>query len=125
MQKKYKEMENRFKTEKGGRGRNIFARVERALNIDGTFDGLPVKFFPYVLFLFLLALIYIGNGHYAEKSIRKINRLEIEVEDLRADYTTLKAEYMLMGKQSEIAEKSGEIGLNESMEPPYKIVERK
>jgi len=44
-----------------------------------------------------------------------------EVEDLRADFTTLKAELMFASKQSEVAKKVKEQGLEESMSPPYKI----
>lgn len=114
-------MENRYKIGKAGSSKNLFTRIESIFGFDGIFDGLPTGYFPHVLFLFFLALVYIGNGHYSEKSIRKISRLEIEVEDLRADYTTLKAEYMLLGKQSEVVEKTRKLGLKESMEPPFKI----
>jgi hypothetical protein len=37
-----------------------------------------------------LAILYISNTHYAEKTVRKISNIQAEVEDLRADYTTLK-----------------------------------
>jgi len=108
---------------KRGEGRGFFQKVEKLLALNGMLDfGFPVKYLPHIFFLFLLALIYIGNSHYSEKTIRKINWLEAEVEDLRADYTTLKAEYMLSGKQSEVAEKVKDRGLKESLQPPYKIV---
>ena len=48
--------------------------------------------------------------------------MEAEVEDLRADFTTLKSEYMFASKQSEVARKVKKIGLQESRIPPYKIV---
>jgi hypothetical protein len=67
-------------------------------------------------------LIYISNTHYAEKTVRKISAMQAEVEDLRADYTTLKADLMFASKQSEVARKVGEIGLKESLKPPYKVV---
>ncbi|MDH5396503.1 MAG: FtsL-like putative cell division protein [Cyclobacteriaceae bacterium] len=116
--------ENTLKTGmKRGEGRGFFQKVEKLLALNGMLDfGFPVKYLPHIFFLFLLALIYIGNSHYSEKTIRKINWLEAEVEDLRADYTTLKAEYMLSGKQSEVAEKVKDRGLKESLQPPYKIV---
>ena len=47
--------------------------------------------------------------------------MEREVEDLRADYTTLKAEYMLSGKQSEVAKSVSDMDLEESLVPPKKI----
>jgi hypothetical protein len=48
--------------------------------------------------------------------------LENEVEDLRADVTTLEAEYMFSSKQSEVAKNVKTLGLEESKQPPYKIV---
>ena len=64
-------------------------------------EVIHVRFLPQILFLSFLCLIYIGNRHYAEKRVRAINNLENEVEDLRADYTTLKADFMYESKQSE------------------------
>jgi hypothetical protein len=68
-----------------------------------------------------LGLIYISNTHYAEKTVRHINSIQAEVEDLRADYTTLKADLMFASKQSEVARKVQPLGLKESLTPPYKI----
>ena len=85
-------------------------------------NGLPVKYLPHILFGTLLCIIYIGNSHYAETSQRKLNKLKVEVEDLRADYTTLKSDYMHAKLQSEVAKRVRKLGLEESSTPPYKIV---
>ena len=69
----------------------------------------------------VLGLIYISNTHYAEKTVRKINNIQAEVEDLRADYTTLKADLMFASKQSEVAKKVEAFKLKESLTPPYKV----
>ncbi|QSE99038.1 FtsL-like putative cell division protein [Fulvivirga lutea] len=115
---------NRFKIEsKSSNGRNIFSRVENMMKIDAAFEsGIPVKYMPYVLFLAGVALFYIGNSHFAEKNVRKIDALEKEVEDLRADYTTLKSDYMFASKQSEVAKNVAELGIKESLQPPEKVV---
>ena len=106
--------------------RGVFGWIERAMKMDRMFeDGLPLTYLPYVLFLVMLGLFYIGNSHYSDKTNRKINKLEREVEDLRADYTTLKADYMFSSKQSEVAKKVKELGLIESQEPPHKIIVKK
>ena len=81
-----------------------------------------VRFLPQILFISALCVIYIGSRHHAEKQIRTINALETEVEDLRADYTTLKAEYMFASKQAEVARQARPLGLVESKEPPFKII---
>jgi hypothetical protein len=44
------------------------------------------------------------------------------VEDLRADYTTLKSDVMFASKQSEVARRVKPLGLKESLNPPFKIV---
>jgi hypothetical protein len=83
--------------------------------------GSGVFALPKILFALLLGLIYISNTHYAEKTVRKINTIQAEVEDLRADYTTLKADLMFASKQSEVAKKVKDLELRESLTPPYKI----
>lgn len=79
------------------------------------------KFLPFLFFLALLAVIYIGNTFYAEKKIREINELKKELEELRYDYITSKSELMFRSKQSEIAKMLIPTGIKESKEPPRKI----
>lgn len=101
---------------------SLWAKLEAALNLDRIFEeGLPVKYLPHILFLTMVGVFYIGNNHFAERTIRKIDKLEEEVEDLRADYTTLKADLMFKSKQSEVAKRVAEMGLEESMVPPTKL----
>lgn len=94
--------------------------------VDMSFDsGLPIKYLPYILFVVVIGIFYIGNSHFAEKNVRKIDTLKKEVEDLRADYTTLKADHMYASKQSEVAKKVKEIGITESFQPPKKLIVKK
>ena len=104
------------------KGTSIFHLVDRITRMDVLFqDGVPVRFLPVILYLMVVALFYIGNTHYAEKTIRKIDKIKIETEDLRADYTTLKSDYMEASKQSEVGRKVAPAGLVESSSPPYQI----
>ncbi|MEL6536026.1 MAG: FtsL-like putative cell division protein [Bacteroidota bacterium] len=101
---------------------SLWSRMESALSLDRIFEeGLPVRYLPKVLFLLVIGVFYIGNNHYGENTLRKIDRLEEEVEDLRADYTTLKSDLMFKTKQSEVAKRVAEMGLEESLTPPTKI----
>ncbi|HSI90689.1 MAG TPA: FtsL-like putative cell division protein [Adhaeribacter sp.] len=105
------------------KGTSIFELVERYTKMDSFFrDGLPVKYLPHVLFSMFIVLFYIGNTHFADKTIRKIDRTKVETEDLRADYTTLKSDYMEASKQSEVARKVAPMGLEESKRPPYQVI---
>lgn len=106
----------------GGRP-SIFSGIEKRLKLEYYFEeGFPVQYLPKILFVVALGLIYIGNTHYAEKTVRRINDIQTEVEDLRADYTTLKSDLMFASKQSEVARKVKSIGLQESLTPPYKVI---
>jgi hypothetical protein len=106
-----------------GAGSSIFSTLEKKLKLESYFEeGFPVQYLPKILFVMALGLIYIGNTHYAEKTVRQINNMQAEVEDLRADYTTLKADLMFASKQSEVAKKVKIYGLKESLTPPFKVV---
>ncbi|MCO5234691.1 MAG: FtsL-like putative cell division protein [Chitinophagaceae bacterium] len=79
----------------------------------------------FFLFLALLASIYIYNGHYAEKTIKDINRSAKELKELQYEYKTVKGELMMRGKQSELAKAVEPLGLKELKAPPVKIIVKK
>ena len=111
------------KDESNGGGPSVFSGMERRLRLETYFeDGFPVKYLPKILFGMFLSLVYISNTHYAEKTTRAINKSQSEVEDLRADFTTLKADVMFASKQSEVARRVKSLGLKESVKPPFKII---
>jgi hypothetical protein len=72
-----------------------------------------VKQVPFFLFLAMLAVIYIYNGHYADKTIRNINQTAKEVKELQYEYKTVKSEVMFRSKQSELAKAVEPLGLKE------------
>jgi hypothetical protein len=114
---------NSFKIKDKQRGGSVFSWLDNFMRIDSAFEnGIPVRYMPYVLFIAAIGIFYIGNSHYAERNVRKIDTLERQVEDLRADYTTLKANYMFAGKQSEVAKNVEKIGIKESLRPPEKVI---
>ncbi len=118
--------ENKFKVGQSksnkGSGNSLFSMLEKRVKLETYFEeGFPVKYLPKILFVLLLSLIYISNTHYSEKTLRKINKTQTDVEDVRADYTTLKADLMFASKQSEVARRVKLLGLKESNKPPFKI----
>jgi hypothetical protein len=111
------------KDEGSRKGPSVFSALEKRMRLEMYFeDGFPVKYLPKIMFGMFLSLAYISNTHYAEKTTRAINRAQSEVEDLRADFTTLKADVMFASKQSEVARRVKVQGLQESVKPPYKII---
>ncbi|MFM7488189.1 MAG: FtsL-like putative cell division protein [Cytophagales bacterium] len=115
--------EPRIKPAQSKKSASVFSGLEKRLKLESYFEeGFPVQYLPKVLFVVFLGLLYISNTHYAEKTIRKIDKAQSEVEDLRADFTTLKSDVMFASKQSEVARRVKSMGLVESLTPPYKIV---
>ena len=84
-----------------------------------------VKNIYFFLFLAILAVIYIYNGHHAENTIKDINRSAKALKELQYEYKTVKGELMMRGKQSELAKAVESLGLKELKAPPAKIAEEK
>lgn len=78
---------------------------------------------PFFLFLALLAVLYIYNGHYANKTIRSINNTEREVKELVYEYTAIKGELIARSKQSELIKAVEPLGLKELVSSPIVLVD--
>src|SRR6266516_7410002 len=77
-----------------------------------------VKQVPFFLFLAMLAVIYIYNGHFADKTIRNINQTAKEVKELQYEYKNIKSEVMFRSKQSELVKAVEPLGLKELTASP-------
>ena len=77
----------------------------------------------FLLFLALLAVIYIYNGHYADKISRDLNRTNKELKELQYEYKTLKSEVMFRSKESELARAVEPFGLKELTQPPFMLID--
>lgn len=82
-----------------------------------------LKNFPFFLFLSLLAVVYIYNGHYADKTVRNIKTVNNELDELNYEYKTLKSEVMFRSKQSELSKAVEPYGLKELIAPPIMLVD--
>ena len=113
-----------FVEEKQERKEQKFGSVKDLLDGSLIANDFIVKQLPYIVFLVILAFIYIANRYHAEKVVRQNVELTKEINELRAEAITTSSELMFISKQSEVAklvEKRG-LGLKESVEPPRKIV---
>lgn len=94
--------------------------------IDGTVltREFVLKQLPYIIFLAILAIIYIGNRYHAEKLVRRSGELHAELKELRAEAVTVSAELMHLSRQSEVLKllRINNMDLIESLDPPRKIV---
>lgn len=77
-----------------------------------------VKNIPFFLFLAFLAVLYIYNGHLADKLTRKIGVTEKHIKELQYEYKTVKSEVIFRSKASELVRAVEPLGLRELTEAP-------
>ena len=83
-----------------------------------------VKNIPFFLFLTILAVLYIYNGHHADKQILKINNTERKIKELEYEYKTIKSDVIFRSKASELIKVVEPLGLKELTQPPVLLGEK-
>ena len=78
---------------------------------------------PFGMFIVLLLLIHSWNAHNVEKMIRKTDKLNREIKELRSEYISILSQLMSESKQSAVAAKLDTLGIKELTSPPYKITQ--
>ncbi|MEA3494474.1 MAG: FtsL-like putative cell division protein [Bacteroidota bacterium] len=102
------------------------SRINKLIDFDLKMsdNSLP-KIAPFILFISVLIVLYIGNKYYNEDAILERGKLKNELKDLRAESLTNKADLMNRIKKSEIEIMAKKIGLKEFNEPPKIIIVEK
>lgn len=94
--------------------------------IGGTIltDDRITRQLPFVLFLAFLGILLIANRNWSGSTIREIQILHEELEELRSESITLSAKLMDASRPSEVAKKvkEAEIGLQEPIKPPQRLI---
>ncbi len=80
------------------------------------------RIFPYLLFLALLAFVYITNDYVLENKVRRISSLERQVKELRYEYISVKSDLMTLSKQSQLEKRLEGLGIKENKEPVKAII---
>ena len=75
------------------------------------------KLFPYLIFLALLAFIYIANDFALEKKVRKISAMQKELMEMRYEYVSVKSNLINISKQSQLAKRLENLGIKENRDP--------
>jgi cell division protein FtsL len=76
---------------------------------------------PFFLFLAFIAILYIANGHQADKTVRAINASQHNLKELQFEYKTLKAELMGLSRAAQIENAMKPFGLGVAKEMPIHI----
>ena len=82
-----------------------------------------VRQIPFFLFLALLAVIYIYNGHLADKTMRDITRTTNELKELQYEYKSVKGDVLNRSKQSELMQAVQPLGLKELTTSPVVLID--
>ena len=82
-----------------------------------------VRNIPFFLFLTILAVLYIYNGHHADKQILKISTTEKKIKELEYEYKTIKSDVIFRSKASELIKVVEPLGLKELTQPPVLLGE--
>ncbi len=82
---------------------------------------------PFLSLLVLFAFILITNRNLAERTIRQIEQVQENINELRSESITLSARLMDASRPSEVVEKVEEagLGLEEPVKPAQRIVIKK
>jgi len=103
---------------------------ERSFSIRDLLDGnvltrkAVLKQSRFILLLVLIAFISIANRNHAEKTVIRLNRLQSDVKEMRAESITISSDLVRISRQSEVVRlvKRYELGLEENLEPPKKLI---
>jgi len=82
-----------------------------------------VKQLPFIIFIVVLAMIYIANRYHAEHLLRETAKLQEELNELRAESITVASELMFASRQSQVLKlvEENKLGLKESRTPPKRV----
>ena len=83
-----------------------------------------VRNIPFFLFLAVLAILYIYNGHHADKLVRKIAVTEKNIKELQYEYKTVKSDLIFRSKATELIKAVEPLGLKEPKVPPMLLGDR-
>jgi hypothetical protein len=83
-----------------------------------------IKQSRFILLLVLVAFLSIANRNHAEKTVIHLNRLQSDVKELRAQSITISSDLVRISRQSEVVRLVNryELGLQENLEPPKKLI---
>jgi hypothetical protein len=103
--------------------KNLLSNIpdwKQMLNLVGR-KGI-VQNIPFILYCTALGLIYITINHYAENTIRNLNKTAKDLKEDRWKYIDEKSQLMRITKESELAVRAASIGLDITRVPPNKIL---
>lgn len=118
------EEQEKVKEPKPAKNNKVIRSVASVVSGSFLSKETTLKNLPFIFFLSFLAICYIANGYYADDQVRKVNRLNNEIKELRTRYIVVKDSLVIKSKQTEVAKALArqQTGIKESVVPPKKII---
>ncbi|MFP4664056.1 MAG: FtsL-like putative cell division protein [Bacteroidales bacterium] len=114
------------KTNKNGKKKDAKFRNSFRDVLDGSVlaRDVVVRQLPFILFIAVLALIYISNRYHAEKVFVMTEDTRKEIKELRSEKISVQSELMRKSRQQQVLKELRENGseLDFASEPPVKIL---
>lgn len=82
-----------------------------------------VKQIPFFLFLAVLAVIYIYNGHLADRRAREIAKTTKQLKELQFEYKDVKGDVLELSTQGQLIKIVDQLGLKELTTPPVVLID--
>ena len=84
-------------------------------------ENLLVTSWRLVLFISVLAVLIVYSSHKVDQKVIRINKLNVELKDLRSRHIDMRTTLMTLSKTTNIAEEVKKTGLLYSPDAPFKI----
>ena len=78
---------------------------------------------PFLFVLALLAVVYIYNGHLADRRAREISRTTRELKELQFEYKDVKGDVLELSTQGQLIKIVEPLGLKELTTPPVVLTD--
>ena len=89
----------------------------------GRYNRWIVKNIPFYFFTAALAVMYIANGHFADKTMRKISETEKKLKEMEYEFKTVKRDVIFRSKESKLAKAVEPLGLKPLLTPAIRITD--
>ncbi len=107
-------------------GKSLFSKLEEGVDLDALFERyFSGRYLGYLIYVLVIGLIYISNSHINDKLTREQLKLKKDLEGLRAEYVTLKQEFLHNSRRSEVAQKVKKMGLSDDGGRVYRLEDKK
>lgn len=80
---------------------------------------------PFIGFLTVIMLAYIGMGYYADRNARRIEQIEAEILEANSEMISLKTELNMISNPAQIADSTRSMGLVETRDFPPRVIKVK